>query len=318
MEAVTGRKAGTLSLKRSPWEGIFLIDKPFGLSSNKVLQILRKAIGFQKMGHLGTLDPIATGVLPVFIGWTTKIIPFVSDSPKGYQGTLILGKKTDTQDVSGEIIFNSPGPIPSEETIREVMARFLGNQQQIPPSFSALKYKGKPLYRWARQGIQISKPPRQIFIEALEVLAIDGDQVAFEVLCSPGTYIRTLCMDIGDGLGCGACLKSLKRTRNGDFDISQASPLEKILKASSPSDIEALKIPAERLLQGLPVLRMNGHWREKVKLGCLLKEGSGLSFPFPVQAGKPICVKSFSEELWAIYEWTGPGGKSFKPLRVLI
>ncbi|MBI5604015.1 MAG: tRNA pseudouridine(55) synthase TruB, partial [Deltaproteobacteria bacterium] len=217
----------------SAWEGVLVVDKPAGMSSNKVLQGLRKAAGFQKMGYLGTLDPIATGVLPICIGWATKIIPFIPDHPKGYRAVMVLGKKTDTQDATGEVVSSYAQPLPDRKRIEEVFKLFIGPQEQVPPSFSALKYKGKPLYHWARRGIPIVKPPRQICIDSIETLHLDRERVGLEVFCSPGTYIRTLCNDIGDRLGCGAYLEGLQRVQSGPFTLSQAHGLEKVLQASS-------------------------------------------------------------------------------------
>ena len=303
---------------RSPWEGIFVVDKPSGFTSNQVLQVLKKASGIKKMGYLGTLDPLATGVLPVFIGWTTKIIPFIPDSPKGYQGTMVLGKKTDTQDETGKLIFTTDRPLPPWETIEQVGREFIGIQEQVPPAYSALKYKGKPLYRWARQGIHIVKPARTITIEGLTIRNLQASLIGFEVFCSPGTYIRTLCSDLGDRLGCGAYLKTLRRIQSGLFTLEQAQPLQAFQQSSTPEEIEALKTPMEKLLKGLPEILVDASWRDKIKLGCPLKAESGTACTGLIKAGEPVGIKSLQNELWAIYEWTGTGEKLFKPLRILI
>jgi tRNA pseudouridine55 synthase len=304
--------------KRSPWEGIFVVDKPSGFTSNRVLQELKKISGRKKMGYLGTLDPLATGVLPVFVGWATKIIPFIPDSPKGYQGTMVLGKKTDTQDGSGKLIFKSGKTLPGRETIEAACQKFVGEQEQVPPAYSALKHEGKPLYRWARQGIEIIKPPRKIFVETWTITHLRGAEVEFEVFCSPGTYIRTLCNDLGDRLGCGAYLKTLRRIQNGVFHLGQARPLEAFQRATAPEDVASLGIPPEDILNGLPEILVDASWKEKIKSGCPLRAGCHSLSPGPIRAGEPVRIKSLQKELWAIYAWTGTGERLFKPLRVLI
>ncbi len=295
-----------------------MVDKPAGMTSNKLLQGLRKSASFQKMGYLGTLDPIATGVLPVCIGWATKVIPFIPDRPKGYRAVMVLGKKTDTQDVTGEVVASSSQPTPDRERIEEVLKGFIGPLEQVPPSFSALKYKGKPLYQWARRGISIIKPPRLIHIDSIKILSLEGTRIAFEVYCSPGTYIRTLCDDVGDQLGCGAYLEALQRIQSGPFTLSQAHSLEKIRQASSPEEIEALKIPAELILKDLPQIWVEWQWKDKIKQGGFLSQDPGIS-PWPqVEPGIPICVKSPKDELWAIYQRVSVSKSVFKPVRIII
>jgi len=318
MRAVNSKLAQPELSEPSVWEGILVVDKPAGMTSNRALQCLRKAADLQKMGYLGTLDPIATGVLPVCIGWATKIIPFVPDHPKGYRAVMVLGKKTDTQDATGLEISAVHQALPDRKRIQEVFKTFVGLQEQVPPSFSALKYKGKPLYHWARRGIAIVKPPRRIIIDSIEILSIEGESVAFEVFCSPGTYIRTLCNDVGDRLGCGAYLKELQRIQSGPFILSQALALERIQQASTRSDIEALKIPVEEILQHLPQIRVEGQWKDKIKQGGFLTQAPGIS-PWPqVEPGVPICVKGPRDELWAIYQKEANAKPTLKPIRVII
>ncbi|MGA3085498.1 MAG: tRNA pseudouridine(55) synthase TruB [Thermodesulfobacteriota bacterium] len=318
MIAVNSKPALPKFSEPSIWEGILVVDKPSGMTSNRVLQILRKTTDLQKMGYLGTLDPIATGVLPVCIGWATKIIPFIPDRMKGYRAVMVLGKKTDTQDTTGQVISTGPLAIPDRKRIEEVFKEFIGLQDQVPPSFSALKYKGKPLYHWARRGITIVKPPRLITIDSIETLNVEGERVAFEVFCSPGTYIRTLCNDVGDRLGCGAYLEELQRIQSGPFILAQALTLERIQQASTPEEIEAYKIPIEKILQNLPQICVEWRWKEKIKQGGFLTPDQGIS-PWPqVEPGVPICVKSPKDELWAIYQRERDVKLIFKPIRVII
>lgn len=300
------------------WEGILVVNKPAGMSSNKVLQGLRKTANFQKMGYLGTLDPIATGVLPICIGWATKIIPFIPDYPKAYRAVMVLGKKTDTQDVSGQVVFLSPQDLPGREKIKAVIKEFIGPQEQVPPSYSALKYKGKPLYHWARRGIAISKPPRRITIDSIEILGFEGERVAFETVCSPGTYIRTLCQDIGDRLGCGAYLEELQRVQSGPFTLSQAHSLEEVGQAFSKEAIWALKIQADTILQHFPQIQAEWGWKEKIKQGGLLTLEEGMADWPQVEPGSPICVKGPEGDLWAMYHQIEGSRPVYKPIRVII
>jgi tRNA pseudouridine55 synthase len=302
----------------SDWEGIIVVNKPAGMTSNRVIQNLRQITRLQKMGYLGTLDPIATGVLPLCIGWATKIIPFIPNHPKGYRAVMVLGRTTDTQDATGQVIKTSRQTLPDRKRIEEVLREFIGLQEQVPPSFSALKYKGKPLYHWARKGIPIVKPPRRINIDSIKVLGVEGERVALEVFCSPGTYIRTLCNDVGDRLDCGAYLEELERIQSGPFFLSQAFTLERIQQATHPGEIEALKIPVEKILDHLPQVWVERQWREKIKQGRFLIQAPGIS-PWPqVEPGVPVCIKGPKDELWAIYQKEGNTKPTLKPIRVII
>jgi tRNA pseudouridine55 synthase len=302
MKAIHSESNPSAPSEPSDWEGILVVNKSAGMTSNRVIQCLRKISGFQKMGYLGTLDPIATGVLPICIGWATKIIPFIPDHPKGYRAVMVLGGKTDTQDATGQVISTCQQALPNRQQVEEVLKEFIGLQEQVPPSFSALKYKGKPLYHWARKGIAIVKPPRRITIDSIEVQGMEGKHVAFEVFCSPGTYIRTLCNDAGDRLGCGAYLEELERIQSGPFSISHALTLEGIQQASDRREIGALKIPVEKILHHLPQIWVEGQWKEKIRQGRFLSQDPGIS-PWPqVEPGVPVCVKGPQDELWAIYQ----------------
>ncbi len=300
------------------WEGVLVVDKPAGMTSNRVLQILRKISGIQKMGHLGTLDPIATGVLPVCIGWATKIVPFIPDHPKGYRAVMVLGKKTDTQDLTGRVIQCSDRELPDTAEIERVSREFLGTQEQVPPSYSALKYKGKPLYYWARKGVMVTKPPRRITIEGIQILQREGQRVVFEVFCSPGTYVRTLCQDMGDRLGCGAYLESLRRIQSGPFRVEQAASLERIQTAAEKGELEELKIPLDRILSHLPQIWVRAEWKERIQQGRLLTQEQGV-VPWPrIEPGVPVCVKGPKDELWAIYQQAETPRPALKPIRVMI
>ncbi len=196
--------------------GIIVIDKPSGKTSHDVVEDVKKALLVKKAGHAGTLDPMATGVLPVCLEEATKLVQFLSTDTKDYVATMLLGVKTDTQDIEGKIIArNDHCLIPDD--IENVFYQFVGKIEQVPPRYSAVKYRGKSLYKWARQGIAVKPPRRIVEIYNIMIDEVKPPYITFRVSCSKGTYIRSLCSDIGEMLGCGACLASLRRTRCGRF-----------------------------------------------------------------------------------------------------
>ncbi len=302
----------------SLWEGIWVIDKPAGRTSHQVLQKIRALSGHRKMGHIGTLDPLATGVLPVCVGWATKLIPFISVSPKVYRAQMVLGRSTDTQDVSGRVLQVFPEPSPGPEAIVKACQSFVGTQQQIPPVYSALKFQGQPLYRWARRGKPIVKPSREITIESIRILKIDREVIDFEVTCSSGTYIRTLCADIGEQLGCGAYLNTLQRIRSGPFTLEQAVPWEVLEQAPVQGGQEAWRLPLDFILGEYPQVRVEEAWKQKIRQGCWIEPEEALSEWPAVQPGEPVCVISPENHLLAIYHLSGDLKRELKPLRVLI
>jgi tRNA pseudouridine55 synthase len=302
----------------SLWEGIWVIDKPPGRTSHQVLQKIRALSRLRKMGHIGTLDPLATGVLPVCIGWATKLIPFITVSPKVYRAQMVLGRSTDTQDVSGQVLQVSPEPPPWPEAIVKACQSFVGTQQQIPPVYSALKFQGQPLYRWARRGKPVVKPSREITIESIRILEINGGAVDFEVTCSSGTYVRTLCADIGEQLGCGAYLNTLHRTRSGPFTLEQAVPWEILEQAAVRGGQEAWRLPLDFILGEYSQVRVEEACRQKIRQGCWIEPAEALSEWPAVQPGEPICVISPENHLLAIYHLSGDLKRELKPLRVLI
>lgn len=202
--------------------GLLLFDKPSGCTSNQVLQQLKKLFGAKKAGHAGTLDPLATGILPVCFGKTTKIAHRLLGSDKTYQVTAQLGIRTTTFDQEGEVTRRQPVPVLKEEEIESVLARFRGEIEQIPPMFSALKVNGKRLYQLARQGIVLPRAPRPVRIYELQCVGRTEECLELEVRCGKGTYIRTLVDDIGEALGCGAHVKALRRTQVGEFKVEHS------------------------------------------------------------------------------------------------
>ena len=199
--------------------GIINVYKEKGFTSHDVVAKLRGIVGQKKIGHTGTLDPDATGVLPVCLGKATKLCDLLTDKNKTYEAVLLLGKTTDTQDITGEVLEEKSTEALTEEKVREAIEGFIGDYEQIPPMYSALKVNGKKLYELAREGKVIERKARPVKILDIQILEIDLPKVRMEVSCSKGTYIRTLCHDIGEKLGCGGCMESLIRTRVSTFRV---------------------------------------------------------------------------------------------------
>ncbi|MCX5666259.1 MAG: tRNA pseudouridine(55) synthase TruB [Candidatus Omnitrophica bacterium] len=218
-------------------DGILIVDKPQGCTSHDIVDFIRKKFGLKKVGHAGTLDPMATGVLVVLIGKSTKLSNSFLSADKEYDATLMLGGTSDTGDAWGKITPGVSTPGVENGIIENVFKRFIGPIEQVPPAYSAVKFKGRKLYEFARKGIEVKVEPRKIVIKELKIYKIDGQEVSFIATCSKGTYIRQLCIDIGKELECGAYLSRLRRTRSGDFTIKEATALEE-LKAM---DTETLK-----------------------------------------------------------------------------
>jgi tRNA pseudouridine55 synthase len=216
-------------------DGVLLLDKPDGLSSNHALQRARRALNARKAGHTGTLDPFATGLLVCCLGRATKICGLLLDADKGYRATIKFGEETDSGDRTGNITRQAENFSGVDlDALRETLLRYTGTQQQVPPMYSALKRDGKPLYEYARAGIELVREPRTITIHSIELLSFDGMQAVIEVSCSKGTYIRTLADDIGRTLGCGAHLSALSRTFVGPFQLSAAIGLDALQSMPEP------------------------------------------------------------------------------------
>ena len=231
-------------------DGVLLLDKPLGATSNAVLQSARRLYNAAKAGHTGTLDPLATGLLPMCFGEATKFAGELLGADKTYAAALRLGITTDTADAEGRHLVTSPVRV-SRQQVDAVMQRFVGEIMQVPPMHSALKHHGKPLYEYARQGIELERTPRRVVIHAIAVNDFGGENLSITVDCSKGTYIRTLAEDIGAALGCGAHLAALRRTRIGNLRLEQAVTLAD-LEALSLGDRDSLLSPADALLLEIP------------------------------------------------------------------
>ncbi|MCL6182651.1 tRNA pseudouridine(55) synthase TruB [Acinetobacter baumannii] len=229
-------------ISRRHISGVFLLNKPLGLSSNAALQKVRWLYRAQKAGHTGALDPLATGLLPICLGEATKFSHYLLDSTKRYQTTVRLGQTTTTGDVEGDILQERPIPVLSKELIEQTLEKFRGDIQQVPPMYSALKKEGKPLYELARKGIEIEREARPVMIYALELIEFTENSITLDVTCSKGTYIRVLGEDIGEALGCGGHLTMLHRIQTGHFELIPSYTIE-YLESLTEEQREALLLP---------------------------------------------------------------------------
>lgn len=249
--------------------GILIVDKPAGWTSQDVVAKLRGVFREKRVGHGGTLDPMATGVLPVFFGRATRGVEFFEHADKTYLAALRLGVVTDTQDVTGTVLRENPVNV-TRQDILDVLPRFLGVQAQLPPMYSAIKVGGKKLYELARAGKEIERKPRSIEIFSLEPCGREGNDVLLRVHCSKGTYVRTLCHDLGAALGCGGCMASLRREQAGSYALKDAVPLDALLSHASP---ETLLRPVDTLFSKLPKAQLSVWQEKKCRNGAAFSAG---------------------------------------------
>lgn len=256
--------------------GVLLLDKPSGISSNQALQIAKRLFTAAKAGHTGTLDPMATGLLPICFGEATKFSSALLGADKAYVATLKLGYVSSTGDAEGKISIAGTGGEGTSFTVQQVekvLSNFIGGITQIPPMYSALKHQGKPLYAYARKGVEIERKPRQITIYGLTLQALAGDELRIMVKCSTGTYIRTLAEDIGKALGCGgAYLTALRRSHIDSLDLSQAATLDTLETMTLPQRDACLR-PADSLLYDIPAITL------QAAAASLLLQGQTVDFP---------------------------------------
>ncbi len=241
-------------------DGLLLLDKPLGLSSNAALQKVKRLFNARKAGHTGSLDPLATGMLPICFGEATKFTQFLLDADKTYETTAKLGVITESGDAEGQVIETREVKDISLEKINAVLEKFRGESHQIPPMYSALKQKGKPLYELARAGISVPREPRKINIHQLELVQFSRDELSLSVVCSKGTYIRSLVEDIGLALGCGAHVSVLRRTSVADFESNKMVTVDELVALSEvQKEKEMLEtlLPVDSLVSYLPVIQLN-------------------------------------------------------------
>lgn len=231
--------------------GILLIDKPHGMTSNQVLQQVKRTLQACKAGHTGSLDPIATGLLPLCFGEATKVSQFMLDADKLYWVRIKLGEETTTYDIEGEVVNTAPVNVDRRQ-VEKALKSFTGTISQLPPMYSAVKQGGQALYKLAREGKEVERKPREVTVYRIDLLNFDRETIELEILCSKGTYVRTIAHDLGQMLGCGAHVVELRRLGVGDFGIEEAVSMEEIEDLQSLEDCEQLLLPVDEALQGLP------------------------------------------------------------------
>jgi tRNA pseudouridine55 synthase len=236
--------------------GVINIHKEKGYTSHDVVAKLRGIVGQKKIGHTGTLDPDATGVLPVCLGKATKLCDMLTDKNKTYETVMLLGKVTDTQDISGTVLNESPTDMLDEDTVKTVILSFVGDYMQVPPMYSALKVNGKKLYELAREGVEVERKARPVTILDIEIKEINLPRVRMEVSCSKGTYIRTLCHDIGEKLGCGACMEELIRTRVSRFKLEDSLTLSQVQELKEAGNIDQILVPIDEMFSGYEAITL--------------------------------------------------------------
>ena len=265
--------------------GIVIVDKPQEWTSQDVTARLRRVFGTRRIGHGGTLDPMATGVLPVFVGRGTRGVEFFEHAEKTYEATLLLGTTTDTEDISGTVLEQKEVHI-SETEFLSILPRFRGKIMQVPPMYSALKINGQKLVDLARKGKTVERQPREIEIFLLECTEFSGNTAKLRVRCSKGTYIRTLCKDIGEALGCGGCMAALRRVQAGEYTIEEAVPLQILLDADEP---EKFLRPVDSMFRNYPAVTLS----PKQEKCCR----NGASFSIQLDAGTYRCYDKAGEFL---------------------
>lgn len=249
--------------------GVLVVDKPEGLSSTEVVEKVKRALRVRKAGHGGTLDPIATGVLPILLNQATKIAQIFLEGDKAYEGEFELGITTDTYDITGEILARRPVPPLSLSQLSELARGFIGELEQIPPPYSAAKFRGRPLYKYARDGLLIPKEPKKVKVYDFRILSLEGNRVGFYLRCSKGTYVRSLIHRLGELLECGATLTKLRRIQKSIFTIDMAVSLERILELSreNPEEIKNYIISLEKALEFLPKIILGEELSRKIREG---------------------------------------------------
>jgi len=261
---------------KSVVSGVLVVDKPVGLTSHDVVQIIRRGTGIRRAGHTGTLDPRASGVLVVLIGPAVRLSEFVSAADKRYQATLRLGTTTDTYDAEGRIVRSAPVDDISEDQFDEIIKNYEGEIEQVPPPYSSVKVKGRKAYEHARKGENVELKPRKIQVYNLEILEWAPPEAVLDVYCSSGTYVRSLANDLGDDLGTGAYLIGLRRTKSGRFTLRDAVPLRQLQDAFLAGEWAQYLIPAAEALADWPGIELDEEMVEKVRHGHRIPAGDNV------------------------------------------
>ena len=294
-------------------DGIINVYKEKGFTSHDVVAKLRGILHIKKIGHTGTLDPDAVGVLPVCIGKGTKLCDMITDTDKTYEAVMLLGISTDTQDISGNVLSKKDVAV-DEKTLIETVDSFVGEYKQIPPMYSAIKVNGRKLYQLAREGIEIERSPRDVYIRSIHINDMnlqDGEpSVTMTVSCSKGTYIRTLCHDIGEKLGCGACMKSLSRTRVGRFYIDDSFTINQIAALNLKGELSSIVAPVDSMFD-YPRIQINKEYDKLLYNGNLLPLSAGKALD--VGLAEKVRIYNESGEFIGIYSMDDSG---YKPVKI--
>jgi tRNA pseudouridine55 synthase len=291
--------------------GFLVVDKPGGMTSHDVVDAARRWLGTRRVGHLGTLDPQATGVLPLAVREATKLVSFLEGGTKVYAGAIHLGARTDTLDGDGKVLERHAGALPDEAAVAAALARFVGEIEQTPPMYSAVKKGGVPLHRLARRGEEVERESRRVRVLRFTLVRYAPPLVHIEVECSPGTYVRVLAAEVGDRLGCGAYLAELRRTRSGPFRLDQAAPLAELAEEAAAGRLASRLLPAVEAL-GLPVLRLSAEDARRVAHGGEVPVARSR---FPDGPGTRVAALDPDGELMAVMELRAD--YRLQPLRVL-
>jgi tRNA pseudouridine55 synthase len=302
-------------------EGFLTVDKPAGITSHDAVQVVKRCLGVRKAGHLGTLDPMATGVLVVCIGAATKAAPFLASHMKEYEGTMVLGAQTDTWDAEGKITAQQDSSSVTEEMIRETFSGMLGEMKLAAPAYSAIKQHGKPLYKKARNGEAVNPPVRNAKIYKLDFLSYESPGIRFKCAVSAGTYVRSLAMEAGRRLGVGAYLGNLRRTRSGPYTIEDAISLTKLESASDISLILEKLIPLRSALAEMPELSLDWETAARVQNGQFISERDLKSGDVQLMKGEAAelvkAVNPAGEVVSVMKQSDGRiGAREWKPVRV--
>ena len=294
--------------------GIINVYKEKGYTSHDVVAKLRGILKQKKIGHTGTLDPEAEGVLPVCVGNATKVCDLIMDKEKKYRAVLLLGRTTDTQDDTGRVLSEADVNV-SESEIREAISGFVGEYDQVPPMYSAIKIGGRRLYELARKGEEVERPARRVTIKAIDICDVTIPRVTMEITCSKGTYIRTLCHDIGEKLGCGGIMESLLRTGSGDFMLQDARKLDEIRRLVEEGNADTVLLPVDSVFGGLAALCANEEIYRLLRNGNPVPEKS-LRGPVP-EGAERVRIYDHLGTFTGIFEYKRES-KMFKPVKLFL
>lgn len=298
--------------------GIINVYKEKGFTSHDVVAKLRGILKQKKIGHTGTLDPDAEGVLPVCLGKATKLCDMLTEKDKTYQTIMLLGVETDTQDTTGIVKAKKKIDVDAKEVARVIMS-YIGGYQQIPPMYSALKVNGKKLYELAREGKEVERKPRNVYIHNIEVVQIELPYITMKVSCSKGTYIRTLCHDIGQQLGCGGCMDQLLRTNVGRFQIQEARTLSEIEKLVKEEDLVSILVPIDKMFKDYPAFIVDKMYYKILYNGNSLKVAMFSEKKEKKQMDLPEHIRVYDQEqkFIGVYQWKKEK-QHYKPVKIFM